>query len=505
MKSTLANLWHPVRGVQIRDLGEKRYLFQFFHFMDLDRVLKGSPWTFNNHLLLLYKLQLREDPLQVPLVLTPFWVQIHDVPVGLFSENLVIQIGNFIGVFLEYDGYNLGKENRTFMRIRVQIDVRHPLKRKKQILFCWRRSYVNFKYERLSLFCFYCGRLGHNDSFCEAKMMLGVEAADMGWDLTLRAQSRRARDMNSIWLREVGDDKVDGNDSNGLLGHEIWRAKNRKSCGRKVDPILVFNIEGESSTFGEMLKRVWPGQIHTSMDHDMEDTVLIGEEGKKKSRVEEDEPIGSNVSSSWRLNYAEFRWREYEGVVVLYMVSKWMRKDREDSWATLKNLFHANDIPWIVAGDLNEIMYGFKKKGGLPREENRMEAFQKALEDCQLHDIGFSRRWFTWKRGNLPETNIQERLDRGVANTTWMFLFPEEKIQHLVHSFSDHCPLLIVTKKEVERRKENCFKFEAWWTFEDSFDDEVKRLWGMIEGNFLQKMDLLRKGLQKWARQILKK
>ncbi|MFQ6629891.1 hypothetical protein Gotur_007183, partial [Gossypium turneri] len=23
MKSTMANLWHPVRGVQIRDLGEK--------------------------------------------------------------------------------------------------------------------------------------------------------------------------------------------------------------------------------------------------------------------------------------------------------------------------------------------------------------------------------------------------------------------------------------------------------------------------------------------------
>ncbi|MBA0800664.1 hypothetical protein Gohar_011085, partial [Gossypium harknessii] len=30
---------------------------------DMERVLKGSPWTFNNHLLLLHKLQLTEDPL----------------------------------------------------------------------------------------------------------------------------------------------------------------------------------------------------------------------------------------------------------------------------------------------------------------------------------------------------------------------------------------------------------------------------------------------------------
>ncbi|MBA0820762.1 hypothetical protein Gohar_028259 [Gossypium harknessii] len=33
--------------------GEKRYLFQFFHVMDMDKVLKGSLWTFNNHLLVL--------------------------------------------------------------------------------------------------------------------------------------------------------------------------------------------------------------------------------------------------------------------------------------------------------------------------------------------------------------------------------------------------------------------------------------------------------------------
>lgn len=41
-------------------------------------------------------------------------------------------------------------------------------------------SYVRFKYERLSLFCFYCGRLGHSDFFCETKMEFGVEIAKIG-------------------------------------------------------------------------------------------------------------------------------------------------------------------------------------------------------------------------------------------------------------------------------------------------------------------------------------
>ncbi|MBA0819562.1 hypothetical protein Gohar_028341 [Gossypium harknessii] len=178
MRSSMANLWHPVCGVQIRDLGDKRYLFQFFHIMDMERVLKGLPWTFNNHLLILCKLRRDEDPLK---------------------------LGNFIGVFMEYDGSKLGKENRNFMRIRVQIDIRKPLKRKKQVMFCGSCSYVKFKYERLSLFCFYCGRLGHNDSFYEAKMMVREETAEMGWDLSLRAPFRRALSMNSIWLREEGE------------------------------------------------------------------------------------------------------------------------------------------------------------------------------------------------------------------------------------------------------------------------------------------------------------
>ncbi|MBA0636899.1 hypothetical protein Godav_000106, partial [Gossypium davidsonii] len=76
MKSTMPNLWHPVKGIQIRDMGEKRYIFKFFHIMDMERVIKGSSWTFNNHLLVLHKLQWGEDPLRVPVISSPFWAQV---------------------------------------------------------------------------------------------------------------------------------------------------------------------------------------------------------------------------------------------------------------------------------------------------------------------------------------------------------------------------------------------------------------------------------------------
>lgn len=145
---------------------------------------------------------------------------------------------------MEYDCLSLGKENRNCMRIRVKIDVRKPLKRKKQIMVREKCSHVRFKYERPSLFCFYCGKLGRSDSFCEAKMMLRAEVAGMGWDLTLRAQSRRAQAINSVWLREEGKVFVGG--YGGRQNQELTVGGVNKEAVRtkKIDPIMGFSLEG---------------------------------------------------------------------------------------------------------------------------------------------------------------------------------------------------------------------------------------------------------------------
>lgn len=54
--------------------------------------------------------------------------------------------------------------------------------------------------------------------------------------------------------------------------------------------------------------------------------------------------------------------------------------DREESWTSLKALWSPNVIPWMVCGDFNEVMYSSEKRGGVPREEKRMEAFQETLQ-----------------------------------------------------------------------------------------------------------------------------
>lgn len=168
MRNRLAGIWRPKQGVEIRDLGSHRFLFQFFYPIDLQRVIDSGPWSFNNFLLIFHQLKEGEHPLRVPLESISFWIQVHDFPVGYLSESIGRQLGNFIGRFIDYDEMNSSVIWRAYMRIRVAIDVSNPLKRCKKIRKAYGSSFLaNFKYEKLGFFCFICGRLGHTKSFCD--------------------------------------------------------------------------------------------------------------------------------------------------------------------------------------------------------------------------------------------------------------------------------------------------------------------------------------------------
>lgn len=59
----------------------------------------------------------------------------------------------------------------------------------------------------------------------------------------------------------------------------------------------------------------------------------------------------------------------------------------------------------------------------------------------------------TWERGNLLETNIRERLDRGVANANLFYMFPDVKVCHLSYSHSDHCLIVIKLENLLTQRR----------------------------------------------------
>lgn len=67
MNSKIADIWRPLRGINIKDLKPCVFLFQFHHVDDMDWVFSGGPWSFDSAMLVLSKIGGGEDPLEVPL------------------------------------------------------------------------------------------------------------------------------------------------------------------------------------------------------------------------------------------------------------------------------------------------------------------------------------------------------------------------------------------------------------------------------------------------------
>lgn len=148
-----------------------------------------------------------EEPSGVPLWHINIWIQIHNLPTGLMTEGVGKQLCDFFGVFLEYDHKNNSSIWRESMRLRVKLDVRRPLKRRKKII---KRNgtevWVTCKYERLGDFCFTCGLMSHTERYCSKFLEKGSGEIDREWGSWLRAPPRRmAGPVKSKFLREDGD------------------------------------------------------------------------------------------------------------------------------------------------------------------------------------------------------------------------------------------------------------------------------------------------------------
>ncbi|XP_021770736.1 uncharacterized protein LOC110734918 [Chenopodium quinoa] len=169
MKRVLKTLWRIDDNVVVRMIDTNLFVFQFFNIEDKNKVLDGRPWAFDNQILLLKETKADEQPSDVEFNSCSFWIRLIDVPFGRRNKQYAREVGDCIGECLEVDDFDsLGWEK--FMRVKVIVDINKPLQRGlKVVVDVNTTKWVGFKYERLGDFCYYCGRIGHNDKDCDAK------------------------------------------------------------------------------------------------------------------------------------------------------------------------------------------------------------------------------------------------------------------------------------------------------------------------------------------------
>ncbi|KAL0361162.1 UNVERIFIED_CONTAM: hypothetical protein Sradi_3800700 [Sesamum radiatum] len=132
LRSTLASIINPLKGMSVTELEGNRLLFKFNHVIDRKKVMEGCPWTFERNLLVLRLVENEDNPQTMELNWCAFVVHIHGLPLKQRTTTMANFIGNRIGRVLE-GSPDLHQSWDVAVRIRVEIDVRKPLLRFLQV------------------------------------------------------------------------------------------------------------------------------------------------------------------------------------------------------------------------------------------------------------------------------------------------------------------------------------------------------------------------------------
>ncbi|XP_023918052.1 uncharacterized protein LOC136066625 [Quercus suber] len=189
-KSTIQQLWRGSQRVSIKEVGNNLFLAIFDTKKHMNDILDRSPWSFDKRLVMLKRFTNDVSPENVTFQQSPFWIRVFNIPIKSMNAIVGNYIANEIGVPLLVDAPKSGLAWGPFLRIRVDIDITKPLMRGKMVqVEGMEKGWVHFKYERLPIYYYRCGILGHQERECHKskKGCITVEEDDFQFGPCLRA------------------------------------------------------------------------------------------------------------------------------------------------------------------------------------------------------------------------------------------------------------------------------------------------------------------------------
>lgn len=171
VQNVLKEAWRRFRPVRVSEVTETMLMFNFESVKDRDQVLEPSPWSVHSH-----GLNLKLCPAHMPVADVDFgrlqiWVQIYGLSLEMFNDQNANCIAYSMGRCIRIEDTHV-MQQRTFLRLQVDIDIAEPL----MSGFKWvdsrgQEKWASIKYERLSDFCYGCGRISHTSNSCNEQVV----------------------------------------------------------------------------------------------------------------------------------------------------------------------------------------------------------------------------------------------------------------------------------------------------------------------------------------------
>lgn len=145
-------------------------------------------------------------------------------------------------------------------------------------------------------------------------------------------------------------------------------------------------------------------------------------------------------------------------------------------WDSLKDYLQLKDLDnIIIGGDLNVTLALIEKKGGSIVRDPAREWVEDIMFDWELEDIKPTKGKYTWSNKRVGPWHIAARLDRFLVQSSFLLLGLTPSYSILLHSVSDHKPILL----EISLDKNLGpipFRFNPAWIHDEGYQKLVTKI-----------------------------
>ncbi|XP_070022230.1 uncharacterized protein [Nicotiana sylvestris] len=137
-------------------------------------------------------------------------------------------------------------------------------------------------------------------------------------------------------------------------------------------------------------------------------------------------------------------------------------EQRKYLWGTLKELAQGINMPWLIVGDFNAVLYPQDKLFGNPVQYVEIKDFTDYIHDLLLNEVKWPGDYYTWTNEQQSSDRICSRLDKAFGNHEWMMRWGYKVMEYDVPLISDHAPVFFSLKINQSNVKVPFKIFNSW-------------------------------------------
>ncbi|KAJ0983711.1 hypothetical protein J5N97_011966 [Dioscorea zingiberensis] len=168
-RETLSRLWGCYGEFTIADMPNGFFVIRCSTATMAEDLLVEGPWSINGSIFHLLRWKEHFEPMYEKLSAATVWVQLNNMPVEYWDIEHLETLVNYFGRLIKVDATTQEMDRAKFIHVCIELDLQKPLKKGVWVTTPKSKSFVSILYERLPVFCYHCGVVGHGANACTEK------------------------------------------------------------------------------------------------------------------------------------------------------------------------------------------------------------------------------------------------------------------------------------------------------------------------------------------------